>query len=56
MTILWEVSFNSLTVSIFIPILYISSLIHIFSTDYMAKDPYNQKKSSLISLYSLFLC
>jgi hypothetical protein len=25
----------------FIPVLYISSLIHIFSTDYMSEDPAN---------------
>ena len=39
LTIAWEFSFDQLTVSMFIPVLYISSLIHIFSTDYMAEDP-----------------
>ena len=35
----WEFLFDQLTVSMFIPVLYISSLIHIFSTNYMAEDP-----------------
>lgn len=39
MYISWEFLFDQLTVSMFIPVLYISSLIHIFSTDYMSEDP-----------------
>ena len=35
----WEFLFDQLTVSMFIPVLFISSLIHIFSTDYMKEDP-----------------
>lgn len=41
MYISWEFLFDQLTVSMFIPVLYISSLIHIFSTDYMSEDPAN---------------
>lgn len=41
MNISWEFLFDQLTVSMFIPVLYISSLIHIFSTDYMSEDPHN---------------
>ncbi len=39
LTVAWEFKFDQLTVSMLIPVLYISSLIHIFSTDYMAEDP-----------------
>ena len=39
MSISWEFLFDQLTVSMFIPVLYISSLIHIFSIDYMSEDP-----------------
>ena len=39
MLISWEFLFDQLTVSMFLPVLYISSLIHIFSIDYMAEDP-----------------
>ena len=39
LSIQWEFLFDQLTVSMFIPVLYISSLIHIFSVDYMQEDP-----------------
>ena len=39
LSVQWEFLFDQLTVSMFIPVLYISSLIHIFSTNYMAEDP-----------------
>ena len=55
MTISWEFLFDQLTVSMFIPVLYISSLIHIFSTDYMAEDPHNQRFFSYLSLFTFFM-
>jgi len=39
MYISWEFLFDQLTVSMFIPVIYISLLIHIFSIDYMSEDP-----------------
>jgi len=50
-----EFLFDSLTVSMFIPVLYISSLIHIFSTDYMSEDPHNQRFFSYLSLFTFFM-
>jgi hypothetical protein len=55
MTISWEFLFDQLTISMFIPVLYISSLIHIFSTDYMAEDPHNQRFFSYLSLFTFFM-
>jgi len=55
MFISWEFLFDSLTVSMFIPVLYISSLIHIFSTDYMSTDPHNQRFFSYLSLFTFFM-
>ena len=55
LTISWEFLFDQLTVSMFIPVLYISSLIHIFSTDYMAEDPHNQRFFSYLSLFTFFM-
>lgn len=55
MSISWEFLFDSLTVSMFIPVLYISSLIHIFSTDYMSEDPHNQRFFSYLSLFTFFM-
>src|ERR1700748_2623368 len=55
MSISWEFLFDQLTVSMFIPVLYISSLIHIFSTDYMGEDPHNQRFFSYLSLFTFFM-
>jgi NADH-ubiquinone oxidoreductase chain 5 len=55
MFIKWEFLFDQLTVSMFIPVLYISSLIHIFSTDYMSEDPHNQRFFSYLSLFTFFM-
>jgi NADH-ubiquinone oxidoreductase chain 5 len=55
MFISWEFLFDQLTVSMFIPVLYISSLIHIFSTDYMSGDPHNQRFFSYLSLFTFFM-
>jgi NADH-ubiquinone oxidoreductase chain 5 len=55
MYISWEFLFDQLTVSMFIPVLYISSLIHIFSTDYMSNDPHNQRFFSYLSLFTFFM-
>ena len=55
LSIQWEFLFDQLTVSMFIPVLYISSLIHIFSTNYMAEDPHNQRFFSYLSLFTFFI-
>jgi len=55
MSISWEFLFDQLTVSMFIPVLYISSLIHIYSTDYMSADPHNQRFFSYLSLFTFFM-
>jgi NADH-ubiquinone oxidoreductase chain 5 len=55
MSISWEFLFDQLTVSMFIPVLFISSLIHIFSTDYMSTDPHNQRFFSYLSLFTFFM-
>ena len=55
MSISWEFLFDQLTVSMFIPVLYISSLIHIFSINYMSEDPHNQRFFSYLSLFTFFM-
>ena len=37
--IIWGFEFDSLTVSMLIPVLIISSLVHIYSISYMSNDP-----------------
>jgi NADH-ubiquinone oxidoreductase chain 5 len=55
MLISWEFLFDSLTVSMFIPVLYISTLIHLFSVNYMGEDPHNQRFFSYLSLFTFFM-
>ena len=55
MNISWEFLFDQLTVSMFIPVLYISSLIHIYSIDYLSSDPHNQRFFSYLSLFTFFM-
>lgn len=52
MSISWEFLFDQLTVSMFIPVLYISTLIHIYTTSYLAEDPHNQRFFSYLTLFS----
>lgn len=55
LSISWEFLFDQLTVSMFIPVLYISAVIHIFSIDYMSSDPHNQRFFSYLSLFTFFM-
>ena len=51
----WGFLFDSLSVSMLIPVLYISTLVHLFSVDYMANDPQNQRFFSYLSLFTFFM-
>jgi len=55
MSISWEFLFDQLTVSMCIPVLYISTLIHIYTTSYLAEDPHNQRFFSYLSLFTFFM-
>jgi NADH-ubiquinone oxidoreductase chain 5 len=55
MSVSWSFLFDSLTVSMFIPVLYISTLIHLFSVNYMGEDPHNQRFFSYLSLFTFFM-
>ena len=55
MNISWEFLFDQLTVSMFIPVLYISTLIHIYTTSYLAEDPHNQRFFSYLSMFTFFM-
>lgn len=47
--------FDSLTVSMLIPILIVSSLVHVYSIGYMSHDPHNQRFFSYLSLFTWFM-
>ena len=51
----WEFNFDSLTVSMLMPVLIISSLVHIYSISYMNTDPHNQRFFSYLSLFTFMM-
>jgi NADH-ubiquinone oxidoreductase chain 5 len=53
--ITWSFQFDSLTVSMLIPVLIISSLVHIYSIGYMNGDPHNQRFFSYLSLFTFMM-
>ncbi len=53
--ILWRFQFDSLTVSMLLPVLIISSLVHIYSIGYMNGDPHNQRFFSYLSLFTFMM-
>jgi len=55
MNVSWGFLFDSLTVSMLIPVLFVSSLVHIYSISYMAEDPHNQRFFSYLSLFTFFM-
>jgi NADH-ubiquinone oxidoreductase chain 5 len=55
MNILWSFNFDSLTISMLIPVLIVSSLVHIYSIGYMSQDPHNQRFFSYLSLFTFMM-
>ena len=53
--IIWGFQFDSLTTSMLIPVLIISSLVHIYSISYMSNDPHNQRFFSYLSLFTFMM-
>ena len=55
MLVSWGFLFDSLTVSMLLPVLVVSSLVHIYSISYMAEDPHNQRFFSYLSMFTFFM-
>ena len=55
LSIFWSFHFDSLTVSMLIPVLIVSSLVHIYSIGYMGHDPHNQRFFSYLSLFTFMM-
>jgi len=52
MSISWEFYFDQLTVSLGLAVLYCSTLIHIYTIDYLSSDPHNQRFFSYLSAFT----
>jgi len=55
LNVLWSFNFDSLTVSMLIPVLIVSSLVHLYSIGYMSNDPHNQRFFSYLSLFTFMM-
>jgi len=55
LNISWGFNFDGLTVSMLIPVLIISSLVHVYSIGYMSHDPHNQRFFSYLSLFTFMM-
>lgn len=53
--ITWGFQFDALTVTMLIPVLIISSLVHIYSIGYMSADPHQQRFFSYLSLFTFMM-
>jgi len=51
----WTFQFDNLTISMLIPVLIISSLVHIYSIGYMSTDPHNQRFFSYLNLFTFMM-
>ena len=48
----WSFLFDALTVSILLPVLVVSSLVHIYSMSYISNDPHNPRFFSYLSFFT----
>ena len=55
LNVLWSFNFDSLTISMLIPVLIVSSLVHLYSVGYMSHDPHNQRFFSYLSLFTFMM-
>jgi len=55
LNISWAFNFDSLTVSMLIPVLIVSSVVHVYSIGYMSHDPHNQRFFSYLSLFTFMM-
>ena len=51
----WGFVYDSLTVSMLLPVLIVSALVHIYSTNYMSEDPHNQRFFAYLSMFTFFM-
>ena len=52
LSISWDLYYDQLTVSLGLAVLYCSTLIHIYTIDYLSSDPHNQRFFSYLSAFT----
>lgn len=51
----WAFNFDDLTVSILIPVLVVSLIVHIYSISYIGEDPHTQRFFAYLSIFTAFI-
>jgi len=51
----WSFCFDSLTCIMLVIVTFISTLVHLYSVEYMEKDPHKTRFMSYLSLFTLFM-
>jgi len=51
----WGFLYDSLTVSILLPVLIVSALVHIYSIGYINEDPHTQRFFAYLSIFTFFM-
>lgn len=51
----WDFCFDSLTVTMLLVVTFISSLVHLYSIEYMSEDPHLVRFMSYLSLFTFFM-
>ncbi len=51
----YSISFDALTVSMLIPIIWISTMVHIYSIGYMNNDPHQQRFFCYLSMFTFWM-
>lgn len=55
MVVYWGFLFDDLTVSMLLPVLVVSSMVHLYSMSYMADDPHTQRFFAYLSMFTAFM-
>jgi len=55
LNIIWDFCFDSLTVTMLLVVTFISSLVHLYSIEYMSEDPHLVRFMSYLSLFTFFM-
>ena len=51
----WGFNFDALTVSMLLPVLIVSALVHVYSIGYMSEDPHQQRFFSYLTMFTFFM-
>lgn len=51
----WAFSIDALTYTMLLVVLSVSTLVHLYSTEYMSEDPHTTRFISYLSLFTFFM-